>query len=400
MNMKINTGGYVSPANVIGRDEFIDNLWATLEQQSVVLTSERRIGKSSVINKMEKGEHPGYLVVKRDVEGVSTAKEFVLRLVDDLSNHQSRLYQGQRWLKSAHKQLEGAKLFGFAMPMFKEKPWHEILESILTQLSQIMSEQNKKLLLIWDEFPWMLQKIKMQESPEVAANLLDNLRQSRQGYTNIRMIFTGSIGLHHVIKELKSLHLANEPLNDMLTINLPPLEDKHACSLAEGLIKGAKLGEPVDAFLQALTTEVDNVPYYIHHFVDSMKKNKLGCDISSIQKIIQAAFSDANDTWHLKHYRERLEEYYLQDADWYEFILNELAEQEAGLTPKQLQQYLLSNPDIVNNPEFLAKSQSSKQLRAALELLAADHYITLNPTNQHYHFAFSLIRRWWQLRRG
>ena len=47
--MRANPGGEISPDEVIGRDDFIDQLWGTLQQQSVLLVSERRFGKTTVI---------------------------------------------------------------------------------------------------------------------------------------------------------------------------------------------------------------------------------------------------------------------------------------------------------------------------------------------------------------
>lgn len=40
-------GGYVPPDRVVGRDHFIQKMWKTLEDQSIVLVAERRIGKTS-----------------------------------------------------------------------------------------------------------------------------------------------------------------------------------------------------------------------------------------------------------------------------------------------------------------------------------------------------------------
>ena len=52
MKMKANPGGFIAPENVIGRDDFIAQLWQVLAQQSVILLAERRIGKSSILNKI------------------------------------------------------------------------------------------------------------------------------------------------------------------------------------------------------------------------------------------------------------------------------------------------------------------------------------------------------------
>ena len=47
--MRVNPGGHIPPSEVIGRDRLIANLWRHLERQGVVLTAERRMGKTSII---------------------------------------------------------------------------------------------------------------------------------------------------------------------------------------------------------------------------------------------------------------------------------------------------------------------------------------------------------------
>ena len=231
--MKVNTGGYLGPEEVIGRDDFIFNIWRILDNQSIVLTSERRIGKSSVINKIKEEAKDNWLVIKRDVEGISTTEEFVTRLIDDLCEHQSSLTQGMHWLGKLRNELNDFKFLGVTIAKRAEKNWTQTLEVILKKLAEAQSKNGVRVLLIWDEFPWMLQKIIRTESPVAAANLLDNLRQCRQSQQSIRMILTGSIGLHHVIKTLKKDGLTNESLNDTQILNLPSLDEKNAKVLAK-----------------------------------------------------------------------------------------------------------------------------------------------------------------------
>src|ERR1039457_5058878 len=78
--MRANPGGEVGPSDVIGRDRLIEDLWRALEAQSVVLTSERRIGKTTVICKMQKEASKSSaspFSVLRDLEGLRTVQEFV-----------------------------------------------------------------------------------------------------------------------------------------------------------------------------------------------------------------------------------------------------------------------------------------------------------------------------------
>ncbi|BCL36987.1 hypothetical protein [Nostoc sp. MS1] len=52
--LRANPGGEIAPAEVFGRDTLIQNLWRVLERQSLVLSAERRMGKTCVVKKMTK----------------------------------------------------------------------------------------------------------------------------------------------------------------------------------------------------------------------------------------------------------------------------------------------------------------------------------------------------------
>jgi hypothetical protein len=47
--MKANPGGQIDSADIIGRDAVIAELWERLAQQSIVLTAERRMGKTTIV---------------------------------------------------------------------------------------------------------------------------------------------------------------------------------------------------------------------------------------------------------------------------------------------------------------------------------------------------------------
>ena len=80
------------------------------------------------------------------------------------------------------------------------------------------------IVLLLDELPYMLQKIAAYEKQAGAADhaaleMLDILRAMRHKHANLRMIFAGSVGLHHVLTELRQTEFASQPVNDM-----PPVE--------------------------------------------------------------------------------------------------------------------------------------------------------------------------------
>jgi hypothetical protein len=61
--MRTNPGGGLAPAEVVGRDALIADLWDKLERHSVMMTAERRMGKTSVLRRgnsilLGLGEYP------------------------------------------------------------------------------------------------------------------------------------------------------------------------------------------------------------------------------------------------------------------------------------------------------------------------------------------------------
>ena len=198
--MKANPGGAVSPENVMGRDRLIDRLWATLKHQSLVLVAERRMGKTCIIKKMEAQPPDGTMIRVRDVGGVSSPIEFVERVAEDVEKHLNGFQKTATKAKESWASLGGTQILGVKLPTIAAPHWKALLEHILGDLAQ---HGDRPVILCWDELPWMLQKIARSEGETVVMDLLDTLRGLRQTHANLRMIYTGSIGLHHVVTALR-----------------------------------------------------------------------------------------------------------------------------------------------------------------------------------------------------
>ena len=108
---------------------------------------------------------------------------------------------------------------GVEFPSTLAPHWKTLLESVIGDLAE---HQDVQVIFLWDEVPWMLEKIRSAHGPEAAMGILDTLRALRQTHPSLRMVFTGSVGLHHVIGSLKRAGYANAPVNDMKQIDVPP----------------------------------------------------------------------------------------------------------------------------------------------------------------------------------
>ena len=256
--MKANPGGQIGSDNVIGRDRLIDSLWSILDQQSILLTAERRTGKTTILKKMLGDPNPKFFPIYQDLEGVSTPDEFVeatgLKLKPHLKPIDSLLYQGDRLLN----RFGGSEAKGVKLPMEKQKNWKSHLPSLI---EKVHLKEDRILLFFWDELPLMLYNIKAKCGPQVAMDVLDVIRNLRQE-KNIRMILTGSIGLHHVIDQLKRDGYSNAPTNDLCKTDVPPLEDEHAQQLATLLLEGEQITlTDKAATARHISKIADNVPF-------------------------------------------------------------------------------------------------------------------------------------------
>ncbi len=399
--MKTNPGGNIAPNNVIGRDRLIKRLWETLDNQSALLVAERRIGKTTVIRKMEAEPTENTVIKVRDIEAVSSPTEFVERVTQDVAEHLGKFHKTARQLKSFVNSLSGAELnvnaLGFKFPEMAAPHWKELLEKVMADLAE---DNNQKVILIWDEMPWMLQKIIKTAGEREAMDLLDTLRGLRQTYANLRMVYTGSIGLHHVITALRDEGYVSSPVNDMRHIEMPPLNMQDAKELALKLIQGEGLKcDLLDDTAECVAGLVDAVPFYIHHVIAKIADQGCVASPENAQKIVKQSIADAQDPWDLEHYRSRLGEYYGNKAELARAVLDQLA-QSQPLTREQLREQLKVARQFTNDQLRATIEHDTEEFRKILKLMQRDHYLAQDEDTGAYRFRFDLIRNWWRFDGG
>lgn len=390
--MKANPGGQIDIKAVVGRDSLIALMWETIEQQSVVMTAERRIGKTTIIRKMLAETVAGWTPVFQDLERCHTANEFAMAVYREIHQFLSTKGKAARRAKEWFAAMGGTEIGGlFKLPEKAESAhWKDILSHSIEDLVHENDQAGTRLLFLWDEVPFMLANIRDREGEPMAMEVLDVLRALRQTHAGLRMVITGSIGLHHVITSLKDKNYANSPVNDMVSINVPALELPDAIQLAKALIEGENLGSPeTDMAAAVLANEADCFPFYIHHIVKALKIRGLAATPPNVQQVVASQLVDDNDPWELLHYRTRIPTYYGQDEPAVIGILDELA--------------VSGKPASVNDLLAMLKSSSPfddrERLLRLLSLMVRDHYLSRD-LEGCYQFAFPLIRRWWKAHRG
>jgi hypothetical protein len=377
--MKANPGGAIAPAEVMGRDKLIVDLWGILEQQSVILSAERRMGKTSVIKKMQAEATSDKLPIYRDLEDVKSPLEFVEKVFKDVEDYLTGFNRTAKKTRGLLKHLGGAEFSGFKLPEIAAPHWKALLTETIADL---VENQDRRVILFWDEVPYMLDNI----GDAAAMELLDTLRSIRQMYPAVRMVYTGSIGLHHVLGVLRKAGYTNDPINDMYVQDVRPLSAKDATNLARKLLEGEKIQTPdIQGSAVFIADELSNIPFYIHHLIVKLKLRGVSGDIPAIQKIIVDCLDDPLNPWKMEHYRERLDSYYDDKQRPYALNLLDILAVANGS---------LSFDELFGGIKQESETQDKEIARKVLRLLEQDYYIYKQDSK--YLFRYPLIQKYWK----
>ena len=265
-------------------------------------------------------------------------------------------------------------------------------KTLLTKtIEALVEQQDRTLIFFWDEMPLMLYNIKQQSGEAGAIEILDTLRSLRQMHSGLRMVFTGSIGLHNVITSLRRAGYANDPTNDMATEDVPALSSDAARELACQLVKGEGLQtDDLEETARAIITAVDCIPFFIHHVVDELARLGSTVNVARISEIVDACLTDSYDRWHLRYYCERIDTYYTPDERLFALNL---------LDVLSVTDHPLVFDDVFNLLKSRLETEDNETTRHVLTLLQRDHYL-IQQTNGMFRFRFPLIQRSWRLQRG
>ena len=385
--MQINPGGRLDIRDVVGRDNEIARYWEILARQGLVLSAERRIGKTHITLKMREECRTGYLPFYQDLESVHSVTELIRAIHDTVNQSlakstglKSRLAKWSTWLPDHVGPVD--------LPT-GDKNWQPLLTTVFDDLMEISN--GNVILMLWDEFPLMLHNLHRRHGPHLTIELLNHLRALRLAHADrLRFLFTGSIGLHLVLRKLQKAGNTNDPINDMLSLTVPPMADEHTCDLAAALLKSTIVSlEDIPALASRVAAEVGGFPYYVHHVVDQLHQLHRPVTLDDVTSAVDGLIYDPHDPAHLNNYISRLSSYY------------DGAERTLTLTILDTMA-VLSSPtrvsDLANLCRHRDPSLSDDQVRETLKILAEDHYVTPHqtPNGLAYDFRWQLVKRWWK----
>lgn len=393
--MKPNPGGIITGDAIVDREQDVDLIWRALQGKSVVLTSERRVGKSSVLRKMEENPENGWTPILYWIEGIWHPIEFVEGLYDLIIKKGILTDKFHNLKKYYTKYVGGDQIGSWKLPQIQEN-WKTLLESTIEDISNA----NEKVLLMFDELPLMLSHFIQSKDcgPHVGMEFLDTLRGIRNKYEStqkIKFIFCGSIGIHLVIKNLKkNFGYNSDPINNMKIVSLSGMDDSGAKLLCKKLSEDENYQlDDMAGIFDYICKHTDNLPFYIQHvFAYLQDLNEKTITEQSIENAIEYLLNDPKDDGFFNHYIDRIKTYYDEGIKTLAlFILDKACKKED----------YWQEDDIIN----LAKTHQEiddETVKEALNLLWGDHYLVRKRKDgkRFYKFKYSILQNWWITNRG
>ena len=147
--MQINPGGQLDIEDVIGRDDEIARYWRVIGRQGLVISAERRIGKTHIVRKMRDECRDGYLPFYQDLEAVHTTPELIRSIYDTVHQALDTVPRLKAYV-AKWTPLLPSRIAGVDLPTGAATS-QALLSQALDDLAGIADD--KLVLMLWDEFP-------------------------------------------------------------------------------------------------------------------------------------------------------------------------------------------------------------------------------------------------------
>jgi hypothetical protein len=373
--MSLVVGGVVPPENVVGRVREQQEALGTMSRGGCVLVGDRRHGKTSLARLvLHSATAAGAKAVVVSAERQSY-EEFVGALAGQLSKVDNVLRQ----------EIENWRMSFGAGPLRLQR--EQVAPALDDLLQRALARCEGRLLVLFIDEVTILARNLERERTGAGDSFLHLLRRFRQENAGrVATLLSGSIGFHHVSRDSLST------VNDIPKIAIGPIRTDHAAYLAECLMMGANVAATNSAAVSsAIAAAAENVPYYIQHLVAAAartapRERPIGPEI--IEDLKRAALEDPYDRWDLRHYRNRLSDYYGDDANSIAKLLDIYAHADRPLATDSVLQRLQNEGSRITD---------HAQLVSFVERLEQDHY--LRRVGAEDCFASDLLKTAWKAMR-
>lgn len=372
-----NTGGPIDPLDHIGHlAEYEAIVAAALGPNNLgaLVTGDRRMGKTSLLHLVERYLKQQKLIVIRVSAETSDPAVFAARLRDALTRESFMRSELENWSVDLEVSYKGITVKRTGKGRKKPESTDDLFDYAVKQA------KGHKVVVVLDEIAVLASGF-ARNGPEHALEFLRSLRAARQRHPeHLAMILSGSVGLHHVVPDMTGV-------NDLTPVRVAHLTSEHGTFLAQCLLLGESVaaGDPL-ALAVSIAEAADNVAFYIHHLVKLAAQRDRTLEPGDVDELVDSLLLDPDDPCHFRHYRDRLSDYYGEQAATAEAVLDTHAQTD-GLLPFDDLANALDAVELEPRP-------SRSELVGVVEQLERDNYLRREASSTI--FATSILKRGWR----
>lgn len=365
-------------------------VWRYIKRGShLILLAPRRVGKTSLLRKLENAPETGYVFLYAMVQSCTSEHEFYKQVLEALydsdfvTNLGKFKNNAKEFVINALQNIEEIKISDSGISLASSK--NEITHKDLAKAIEALALE-QKLIIVLDEYPDVLEQINKKEGPDAARSFLSNTRwlcQNTKLTSMAQFIFTGSIGLNTLVGRLNLSNL----INDLDKVSISDLSEDEAISFINFLIdKHESPKEISDEVRTYLFEKVEwLMPYYIEILWERLEDHCCDHDITNPQKkdidvAFEALFSQTYRS-NFNHWVERLSRFTKLEKALAKQVLDKLSAQgqisfEACFNISQEEEFKEINGNYV------------------LDCLEHDGYI-FEVEPKVFQFTSPILKEWW-----
>lgn len=382
--MKNKVGQPVRDKNFFKRPSIIRKIYRRLDNRSnIYLAAPRRVGKTSIMYYLEDNPKKGYDFIYINTESVNETEDYFKRLFEGLLNSDStqKLIKASKKAKKIFSETfeRVKKIGGWGVSIeFNQKGEGKYSDEFFRLMKKLTSDEFTIVLMI-DEFPATIENIAKNQSPKEAIHFLQLNRTIRQeSGDGLLMMYTGSIGLAPVVNRLE----LPEGINDLNTIEIPPLSQKEGYDLTQKLLISEEIPydpRAIDFLLEKIEWLM---PFFIQlsvqEIIDGYDTNPNKVDKKAVEEALVRIYNRRNNI-HFDSYYDRLKGAFSKEE--YDIAL-------------QILDLVATQPTMPASALFVGTNKKNEKLiKAILGTLEYDGYISR--TNGSYRFNSPILREWW-----
>ncbi|MCB0641239.1 MAG: AAA family ATPase [Phaeodactylibacter sp.] len=360
------------------RTSIINKLYRRLDSGShIYISAPRRAGKTSIMRYLEDHPRENYTFLYISVEDIEDTEEYFEELSEELlrSKAVSRLVRTSESAKNLFEafaeRIKKVRFMGVEVETQQQE--RSSYSKEFEQLMRDLDTTKVTIVLLIDEFPVALERIAKLQSPDAAKEFLHLNRSIRQqAQHGIQFIYTGSIGLPNIARQLD----ATASINDLNMIEVPQLKRQEGQAFTEQLLKNYAVKYEEDVIGYMLDAIDWLMPFFIQLIVqmliDSHQDTGVPLNKETVDRVMEKASNHRNNIY--------FESYYSR--------LSKTLPQEEATVAKRILSHIAQHKEAPLNA-FDQEEGAQK----VLEILEFDGYI--HSTKDFYRFNSPILRNWW-----